>query len=96
LLKHGGVSLITVSGLEEISMYDYSNWGEYWRFTEQSLKRLFSDKFGDENVQVESFGNVKIAMGIIYGLCVEDLKEEDFKYNDKQYQVVVTARVRKK
>ena len=37
LLSEGGTALITVSGLSQISPYDYPRWGDYWRFTDHSL-----------------------------------------------------------
>ena len=42
VLKDGGVFLGTVSGISQISRYDMDRWGDYWRFTDLSLKKLFS------------------------------------------------------
>lgn len=95
LLRPGGVALVTAHCLGQISLYDYYNWGEYWRFTEQSMQRLFEEVFADDNIRVQSWGNVKTAAAFQYGLCAEDLREEDFVLQDEQYPVVVTAAVRK-
>lgn len=94
-LKPGGVALVTANCLGQISLYDYHNWGEYWRFTDQSMRKLFAEAFADHNITVQSWGNVKTAAAYLYGLCAEDLKAEDFALQDGQYPVIVTAVVRK-
>lgn len=95
LLKPGGTALVTAHCLGQISLYDYHNWGEYWRFTDQSMYRLFEECFAKDNIVVQSWGNVKTAIAYQYGLCAEDLKEEDFAYQDEQFPVIVTALVTK-
>lgn len=95
ILKPGGVLLITGSGISQISINDYDNWGEYWRFTEQSMKKLMEEYFKPENIHVQAYGNVKTATCFLYGLCEEDMEETDFKYNDVQYPLIVTAMCRK-
>lgn len=94
-LKPGGVALVTAHCLGQISLYDYHNWGEYWRFTDQSMRKLFGEVFADHNIIVQLWGNVKTAAAYLYGLCAEDLEEEDFALQDGQYPVIVTAAVRK-
>ncbi len=44
-LKHGGVLLCTVNGISQISRYDMERWGDFWRFTDLSLKQLLMDSF---------------------------------------------------
>lgn len=39
LLKEDGVALITVGGIKSLSLYDYDNWGEYWKFTKKNVTR---------------------------------------------------------
>ncbi|MCL5027884.1 MAG: class I SAM-dependent methyltransferase, partial [Bacteroidetes bacterium] len=58
LLKPGGVALITLAGISQISRYDMERWGDYWRFTDLSAKKIFSEVFGEENVIVDFYGNV--------------------------------------
>ena len=87
--------MITGSGISQISMNDYNNWGEYWRFTRLSMERLLEEVFSRENILVKSYGNFKTAMGFLYGLSQEDLMMDDFTNNDEQYQLVVAAYARK-
>lgn len=95
MLKPGGAALVTAHCLGQISLYDYHNWGEYWRLTDQSMKKIFTDVFDDSNVCVQSRGNMKTAVAYLYGLCAEDLKEEDFEFHDEQYPVIVTVMAKK-
>lgn len=95
LLKPNGVALITVPGIKPISLYDDAHWDDYWSFTKKAVIRLFHDICPSGGYEVETYGNVKTAMGYLYGLCAEDLEEEDFKYCDGQYPLVVCARFQK-
>ncbi len=36
------------------------DWGDWWRFTTDSARRLFGDVYGAENVEVEAHGNVLV------------------------------------
>lgn len=78
MLKMGGKALITVSGISQISRYDADLWGSYYSFHEDAVRRLFTSFFGEENVRVETYGNVKTAVAMLCGLCQEDLTEDDF------------------
>ena len=60
-LKPGGVVLATVPGISQISRYDMDRWGDYWRFTDASARRLFADVFRVENVTIATYGNVLAA-----------------------------------
>ncbi len=93
LLKNGGKALITVPGITHLSLYDYDNWGQYWCFTDMSLRKLFETVFEKDKIEIETFGNMKTAIGYLYGLTVEDMTSSDLGYNDKQYQLIITAKV---
>lgn len=95
-LKDGGVALVTVSGITQISRYDMDRWGHYWSFTTASLKRLFEACEEVEHVEVKSYGNVKCAVSGLYGLAVEDMTQDDLAYQDGDYQQIITAVVRKR
>lgn len=41
------------------------------------------------------FGNVKTVTAYLYGLCVEDMKEEDFAEQDLQYPFIICAKISK-
>lgn len=96
ILKPGGVALITVPGIEALSMYDDENWGEKWSFTPKSLSEIFNPVFGSDNVEINSYGNVKIAVAYLYGLCAQDLNSRDFDYNDEMYPFLLTVRVKRR
>lgn len=88
-LKYGGNVLVTLHGISQLSISDYDRWGEYWRFTSKSAEILFK-KYFDE-VKVSTYGNVKTATAHLYGLCREDLSDEDYGFNDRQYPLIVTV-----
>ncbi len=92
-LKPGGTVLITVSGAggTPVSLSDYHNWGVYWRFTDISLKKVLERVFGPKAVDVEAFGNVKTQIAFQYGMCAEDLKDEDFWVYDEKYPMIIAA-----
>lgn len=91
-LKPGGVLLATFPGISQISRYDMDRWGDYWRFTDASARRLFGDVFGAENVTVETHGNVLVACAFLHGLATEELRRSELDYTDPDYQVLITVR----
>ena len=95
MLKPGGVALVTVAGISQISRYDAENWGSYWGFQRDSLKKLFEEYFKEQNITIESYGNVKTATAMLYGMCAEEISIEAFKYNDLQYPVILGIRIEK-
>lgn len=96
MLKDGGVALVTVAGISQISRYDMDKWGDYWRFTDLSVKKSFEEVFGIGNIEVEIYGNVLAAISYLEGICAEELTREELFYRDKDYQLVITVRATKK
>src|SRR5206468_6336282 len=43
ILNSGGVLLVSLSTVSQISRYDMDQWGDYWRITSAAAKRLFGD-----------------------------------------------------
>jgi glycosyltransferase involved in cell wall biosynthesis len=91
-LRPGGAALITVPGISQISRYDMDRWGDYWRFTDASARRLFSDVFGAENVTVVTYGNVLAACAFLHGVAVQELQEEELDQHDVDYQMTIGIR----
>jgi hypothetical protein len=94
-LKPGGVLLATLSGISHICRYDYDRWGEYWRFTDLSAKRLFSDHFGADQVTITAHGNVLVTTAFLHALAVEELTPKELDYCDPNYQFLITVRAQK-
>ncbi|HXG64665.1 MAG TPA: glycosyltransferase, partial [Blastocatellia bacterium] len=93
ILKPGGVLLVTIPGVShQISRRDMERWGDYWRFTSLSARRLFEESFPSENVTVETKGNVLAAAAFLYGLAAEELSQEELDYNDPDYEVSIAVR----
>jgi hypothetical protein len=95
LLKKNGVILATVSGISQISRYDMDRWGDYWRFTTLSTKRVFSEVFGKENVEVDFYGNVLSSIAFLEGISAEELTKEELFFKDENYQMTIVVIARK-
>jgi hypothetical protein len=67
-------------------------WGDYWRFTDASARRLFCDVFGPENVTVTTYGNVLAACAFLHGVVVQELQDEELDHHDADYQVTIGIR----
>jgi len=96
MLSEGGVTLVTVSGIGQISRYDYERWGDYWRFTDISIKKAFEEVFGERNVEAEVYGNVLSATAFLQGISAEELTQEELFYKDEDYQVTICIKAFKK
>jgi SAM-dependent methyltransferase len=95
ILKPGGILLATAPGISQISRYDMDRWGDYWRFTSASLRRMFETAVPSANIRIGSFGNVLAAIGFLHGLAAEELSPEELDYFDPDYEVLITIRAKK-
>jgi hypothetical protein len=94
LLKKGGVGLITVAGLCQISKYDFDRWGDYWRFTTQSTRQLFEKHFDKDDITIQAYGNVFAATCLLQGVVTEDVTHGELDVKDEVYQVVISVLVK--
>jgi SAM-dependent methyltransferase len=95
LLKPGGVLLATVPGISQISRLDADSFGEYWRFTTDSITRLFKPVFGG-GIEVNSFGNVLSSTAFLQGIALEELPDRSLLDEaDPNYPMIITIVARK-
>ncbi len=94
-LRPGGVVLATVPGIAHAATPDRDLWGDHWRFTSASLRRLFSEHFAPEDVDIVVQGNVLTAAAYLYGLAAEDLRPAQLDLHDPAYEVLLGVRARR-
>jgi SAM-dependent methyltransferase len=90
-LRPGGCVLATLPGISQISRFDMDRWGDFWRFTDLSARRLFAADFGDRGVTVRTHGNVGSACAFLHGLAAEEVDAELLDAVDPDYQVLITV-----
>ena len=93
ILKPGGVLLTTVPGISQMSPYDRDRWGEYWRFTAQSLgPPAGRARSAASTGRGRAYGNVLASTALLQGLCVDDLRRDELDHRDQRYQMLIAAR----
>jgi len=92
ILKPNGVILATFPGISQISRYDMERWGDYWRFTTLSARRLFEEVFLAKNISILTYGNVFVANAFLQGLAAKELKQKELDYHDPDYELLITVR----
>jgi SAM-dependent methyltransferase len=93
ILRPGGVVLATVPGISQIVRYDMDRWGDYWRFTSLSARRIFEEAgFSQPDTTVEVHGNVLVATAFLQGLSTKDLRTDELNHQDPDYEVLITVR----
>jgi hypothetical protein len=92
IVKPGGVVLATVPGVSRLCRPEADLWGDYWRFTSLSARRLFAEAFGERNVTVEAYGNVLAAVAFLHGIAAEELRREELDLRDPSYEVLIAVR----
>ena len=95
MLRPGGVLLLTASGISQISRYDMERWGDYWRFTSLSLRKLFASACPDAALEIHAYGNVLAAVGFLHGLSAEELGSTTLDRRDPDYEVSLCVRCSK-
>jgi hypothetical protein len=91
-LRSEGVLLATFPGISQISRHDMDRWGDYWRFTDLSARRLFEEAFPPAHLTVATHGNVLAAVAYLHGLAAQELKSAELDVVDPDYQVSITVR----
>jgi SAM-dependent methyltransferase len=92
ILKPRGVLLATFPGISQISRHDMKRWGDYWRFTSLSARRLFEESFSGVDVAIETHGNVLVASAFLYGLAAEELRKKELDHHDRDYEFLIAVR----
>jgi SAM-dependent methyltransferase len=94
ITRPSGVVLATVPGVSRICREEADAWGDFWRFTSMSARRLFEEAFGEGAVEVETYGNVLAAVGMLHGISAEELDELDTR--DPDYEVLIGVRAERR
>jgi SAM-dependent methyltransferase len=91
-LSRGGVLLLTVPavGRHEARGFDHDR----WRVTSTGLEWLLTG-LSDASPEVTSYGNVLSCAAFLYGLAAEELSPAELQAFDREFPLVVAARVRK-
>lgn len=93
MLKPGGVLLLTAHGTSRIGRREgVDPWGEYWRFTAQSLRRLLAETFPRADARIEVYGNVLAAVANLHCLAAAELTRPELDHRDPDYEVLLAAR----
>ena len=95
MLKKGGSALITVPGIKPISIFHNENWGEYWSFTEKSIKKICENIGQKCDYETKVYGNAKTATALLYGICAEEFSTYDLDYADSRYPFIIGLRLSK-
>ena len=90
ILRPGGVVLLTAPGISQIA--PEMDW--HWSFTQKSIERLVGHHFDER--QVQTFGNVLAAVGLLHGLGAPEFSAEELDALDDAYPVIVAVRAVKK
>jgi SAM-dependent methyltransferase len=94
ILKPGGVLLLTSPGITPI---DHGSWKDtwYWSFTELSLRRMAAEHFQDNQLELQTYGNVFVATSFLYGMGLPELSPQQLDYRDPHFPVIITLKARK-
>lgn len=94
ILKPDGVLLATLPSLGRIDL-GAGVGGDYWRFTTASARYLFGQCFKNEQLAIQSWGNVLSGVGFWIGLACEDMRKKAFEYTDENFPVLITVVAKK-
>lgn len=94
VLRPGGVLLATLPCASRVSL-EYGQDGDFWRVTEAGSRKLFSEIFPLEALDVRACGNVLVNTAFLYGLACHELAEAEFEEVDPYFPLLVTVRAQK-
>ena len=85
-LKLNGYLILTCSGISQFSRYDINRWGEYWRFTDAAIRKIFKTHF--KIIKLETYGNLFVAEKSLEGFAAEEISKNKLKYKDESFPVL--------
>ena len=91
ILRSGGVLLATLPCLSRVCL-EYGPDGDFWRVTEAGARRLFSEVFGPEHLEIRAVGNIATSIAFLQGLACHELTPEEFEASDPYFPLLVTVR----
>jgi len=94
ILKPDGVLLVTLPCASRVCL-EYGDEGDFWRVTEAGARRLFSEWFPGDALEVRARGNVLVNAAFLYGLACHELNAAEFDADDPYYPLLVTVRATK-
>lgn len=94
MLKPGGVVLASLPGICQRVRGRMLGVGgtDWWRYTARSAEYLFAGAFGQENVQISTYGNVLTATALLHGLIEPELTRAELDYHDPDYEVTICVK----
>ena len=95
-LKPGGVLLCTVPASGRISYEGPALDGDFWRFTEASVRQLFAEVFPVDGFEVRVYGNVLARTAFLYGLAAHELSREELDALDPFFPVTYAIRAQRR
>lgn len=95
ILRPGGVLLATVPGISQISRFDMDRWGDYWRFSSATVRRLFGAHFDAAELEIRSAGNALSTTAFLFGLSARELAPGELAHRDPAYELVLGIRARR-
>lgn len=94
-LRRNGYCLVTVTDIGHMGKLESEKYGVYWGFHRDGIFRLFSEVFGEANVKVEVYGNIKTVVAHLYGIAAEDIDIQCLEKNDPRYPMILGVIVHK-
>jgi peptidoglycan/xylan/chitin deacetylase (PgdA/CDA1 family)/SAM-dependent methyltransferase len=93
ILKPGGVLLGTLPCVSPVA--DAEGGGatrDFWRFTEASVRNMFSEVFPVASFEIIAFGNVMAYAALLHGLPAADLAPEELDDRDPLFPLICCIR----
>lgn len=95
ILKPGGVILAVFDSTSLVARADMDLYGEYWRVTSASARKLFEECFPQDGVTVNAYGNALAVVASLHGFVFENFSEEELDYRDPDIEMVIAVRAAK-
>jgi hypothetical protein len=66
--------------------------GDFWRFTNASVSRLFREFFSPDCIEIAGFGNVLTCVAFLHGLSPHELTRDELDFVDPWFPLIYCVR----
>jgi SAM-dependent methyltransferase len=92
MLRAGGVLLATLPGITRVARDSTGAWEDHWRLTSVAARKVFTEVFGTESVEVEWYGNPLVAITSLMGMAAQELTAAELNARHPDFELLIGVR----
>lgn len=91
ILKPGCTLLATFNGISHTTDAPRDKY-RCCNFTSAYIEKVFNEFFPSQNIELQGYGNILVAIGLLHGVSSSELQPHELEYHDNNYEIIITVK----